>query len=123
MLFRSGELLLLFAPPRNGVGATRISVRLGDSMGNPVDIVDGNEWLIRDGSWAFAYRGDRYCFFSTRNDSLAILRIVMRNKIAVEHLRTTIRGRRVEVTQDWIQVDSVRFVDRVVSGQLIGLDL
>jgi hypothetical protein len=118
-----GEPILFFAPPRQGVGATRISIRLGGENGDPVQIVDANEWLITDGSWAFAHRGDRYFVTETGGDSLAVLRIVQRNRIAVEHLRTSIRGRRIEATPDWVEVDGKRFVDRVSSGVLIGLDL
>ncbi|PZU58584.1 MAG: hypothetical protein DI547_09590 [Sphingobium sp.] len=118
-----GEPLLLFAPPRQGVGATRISVRLGSGNGEAAQIIDGNEWLITDGSWSFAYRGDRYFVTEARGDGLAVLRIVQRNRIAVEHLRTNLRGRRIEATPDWVEVDGRRFVDRVSSGVLVGLDL
>lgn len=58
----AGTPLLIFAPPREGVGATRITVRLGGTDGEPVHIVDANEWLVTDGSWRFAQRGDRYVF-------------------------------------------------------------
>lgn len=118
-----GEALLLFAPPRQGVGATRISVRLGDGKGEPVQVIDGNEWLDEVGDWRFAHRGDRYFVTAVRGEGLAVLRIVQRNKIAIEHLRTTIRGRRIEATPDWLQIDNRRFVDRVASNTLIGLDI
>ena len=51
------------------------------------------------------------------------MRIVARNRLAVEHLRTTINGRRLEVTPDWLEVDGKRYVDRIGSGTLIGLEL
>ena len=60
---------------------------------------------------------------AARGDGLCVLRIVARNRIAVEHLRTTIRGRRLEVTPDWLQIDGKRHVDRIGSGTLIGLEL
>lgn len=119
----SGEPLLVFSPPRQGVGATRIGVRLGGHNGDPVQVVDYNEWLGRSEDWSFAHRGDRYVISALRGDSLAILRIVLRNRIAVEHLRTTLKGRRVEITADWIEIDSKRYVDRIPSGTLIGLDI
>ncbi len=117
-----GEPLLIFAPPRRSNGATRISVRLGKPDGTPDQVVDGNEWLPTDGSWHFLLRGDRYSIMAARGDGLAVLRIVARNKIAVEHLRTTIRGRRIEVTPDWLEIDGKRYVDRIGSGTLIGLE-
>jgi hypothetical protein len=119
----NADPILLFAPPRQGVGATRISVRLGDMTGEPVQIVDGNEWLATDGAWAFAHRGDRYAFTAARGEGLLVLRIVQRNRIAIEHLRTTIRGMRIEATPDWVQIGNQRFIDRVASGVLIGMDL
>ncbi|MGC4252787.1 MAG: hypothetical protein QM605_15295 [Sphingobium sp.] len=117
-----GEPILIFAPPRRSNGAIRISVRMGGADGKPVQVVDGNEWLPYDGSWHFLLRGDRYSMMAARGDGLAILRIVSRNRIAVEHLRTTIRGRRLEVTPDWLEVDGQRHVGRVASGTLIGLE-
>lgn len=117
------EPLLMFAPPRRGNGATRISVRLGAADGTPEQIVDGNEWLPTNGSWHFLLRGDRYSIMAARGDGLAVLRIVSRNRIAVEHLRTTIRGRRVEVTPDWLEIDGKRYVDRISGGNLIGLEV
>ena len=119
----AGEPLLIFAPPRQGVGATRISVRLGDTNGEPVLVVDANEWMDEDDQWIFAWRGDRYIVEARHGDGLAVLRIVQRNKIAVEHLRTTIRGRRLEATADWVKVDDRRHVERIASGVLVGLDL
>lgn len=118
-----GEPLLLFAPPRQGVGATRISLRLGGGDGEPVQIIDGNEWVATEGAWTFTHRGDRFVMAEVQGDGLTILRIVQRNRIAVEHLRTSIRGRRIEATPDWVEVDGRRFVDRIASGVLIGLDL
>jgi hypothetical protein len=118
-----GEPLLLFAPPRQGVGATRISVRLGGYDGEPVQIIDGNEWLIASEEWTFAHRGDRFIIAETAGDGLAILRIIQRNRIAIEHLRTSIHGRRIEATPDWVEVDGKRHIDRVGSGILVGLDL
>ncbi|CAN5397624.1 hypothetical protein BH10PSE12_BH10PSE12_13920 [soil metagenome] len=118
-----GEPLLLFAPPRQGVGATRISVRLGGADGEPVQIVDGNEWLAAAADWSFAYRGDRFFIREVQGDGLATLRIIQRNRIAIEHLRTFIRGRRIEVTPDWVEVDGRRLIDRIASGVLIGLDV
>lgn len=118
-----GDPLLMFTPPRSGVGAVRISVRLGDPDGVPVQVVDANEWLISDGSWSFAQRGDRYIFVASRGDGLAVLRIVSRGKIAVEHLRTRIGDQRIEATVDWVEVNGQRMVDRVVSGTLIGLEV
>jgi len=118
-----GEPLLIFAPPRQGVGATRISVCLGDASGEPVHVVDGNEWLANDGGWTFAHRGDRYAFNAVRGESMLVLRIVQRNRMAIEHLRTTIRGTRVEVTPDWMQIGNQRFIDRIASGVFIGFDI
>jgi len=117
-----GEPILIFAPPRRSNGATRISVRMGDADGEPMQIIDGNEWMPADGSWHFLLRGDRYSMMATRGDGLAVLRIVARNRIAVEHLRTTIRGRRLEVTPDWLEIDGKRYVGRIGSGTLIGLE-
>lgn len=117
-----GEPILIFAPPRRSNGATRISLRLGGADGAPVQIIDGNEWLPSDGSWHFLLRGDRYSVMATRGDGLAVLRIVARNRIAVEHLRTTIRGRRLEVTPDWMEIDGKRNVARIAGGTLIGLE-
>jgi hypothetical protein len=117
-----GEPLLLFAPPRQGVGATRISVRLGGPDGEPVQIIDGNEWLADVADWNFGYRGDRFFITEVGGDGLAVLRIVQRNRIAIEHLRTSIRGRRIEATPDWVEVDGRRLIDRIASGVLIGLD-
>ncbi|BAV65391.1 hypothetical protein SCLO_1023510 [Sphingobium cloacae] len=117
-----GEPILIFAPPRRGNGATRISLRMGAPDGTPVQVVDGNEWLPRDGSWHFLQRGDRYSMMAARGDGIAILRIVSRNRIAVEHLRTTIRGRRLEATPDWLAIDGQRHVGRIASGTLIGLE-
>ena len=91
--------------------------------GEPVQVIDGNEWLPTDGSWHFLLRGDRYSMMASRGDGLAVLRIVSRNRIAVEHLRTTIRGRRLEVTPDWLEIDGKRHVDRIGSGTLIGLEM
>lgn len=119
----SGEPILVFAPPRRMNGATRISVRMGAPDGTPVQVIDGNEWIPSDGSWHFLLRGDRYSMMASRGDGLAVLRIVARNRIAVEHLRTTIRGRRLEVTPDWLEIDGKRFVDRIGSGNLVGLEL
>lgn len=119
----SGEPILVFAPPRRMNGATRISVRMGAPDGTPVQVIDGNEWIPADGSWHFLLRGDRYSMMASRGDGLAVLRIVARNRIAVEHLRTTIRGRRLEVTPDWLEIDGKRFVDRIGSGNLVGLEL
>lgn len=118
-----GEPLLIFAPPRRGNGATRISIRLGGPDGTPEQIVDGNEWLPISGYWHFQLRGDRYSIMAARGDGLAILRIVARNRIAVEHLRTTINGRRVEVTPDWLEIDGKRQIGRITSGNLIGLEV
>ncbi|WP_037465127.1 hypothetical protein [Sphingobium herbicidovorans] len=117
-----GEPILIFAPPRRSNGATRISLRLGGVDGAPVQIIDGNEWLPSDGSWHFLLRGDRYSVMAARGDGLAVLRIVARNRIAVEHLRTTIRGRRLEVTPDWMEIDGKRNVGRIAGGTLIGLE-
>ncbi|WP_062121035.1 MULTISPECIES: hypothetical protein [Sphingobium] len=117
-----GEPILIFAPPRRSNGATRISLRLGGADGAPVQIIDGNEWLPSDGSWHFLLRGDRYSVMAARGDGLAVLRIVARNRIAVEHLRTTIRGRRLEVTPDWMEIDGKRNVGRIAGGTLIGLE-
>lgn len=118
-----GIPILIFAPPRRINGAIRISVRMGGPDGAPVQVIDGNEWLPTDGSWHFLLRGDRYSMMASRGDGLAVLRIVNRNRIAVEHLRTTIRDRRLEVTPDWLEIDGKRYVDRIGSGTLIGLDL
>ena len=96
---------------------------LGAPDGEPVQVIDGNEWLPTDGSWHFLLRGDRYSMMASRGDGLAVLRIVSRNRIAVEHLRTTIRGRRLEVTPDWLEIDGKRHVDRIGSGTLIGLEM
>lgn len=118
-----GEPLLIFAPPRRANGATRISLRLAAPDGTPVQIIDGNEWLPTDGSWHFLLRGDRYSVMAARGDGLAVLRIVARNRIAVEHLRATIKGRRIEITPDWLEIDGKRHIDRIGSGSLIGLEL
>jgi hypothetical protein len=117
-----GEPILIFAPPRRSNGATRISVRMGGADGEPVQVVNGNEWIPTDGSWHFLLRGDRYSMMAARGEGLAVLRIVARNRIAVEHLRTTIRGRRLEVTPDWLEIDGKRYVGRIGSGTLIGLE-
>jgi hypothetical protein len=117
-----GEPILIFAPPRRMNGATRISVRLGSPDGVATQIIDGTEWKPTDGSWHFLLRGDRYSMMAARGDGLAVLRIVARNRIAVEHLRTTIRGRRLEVTPDWLEIDGKRYVGRIGSGTLIGLE-
>ncbi|GLV23681.1 hypothetical protein TomTYG45_01240 [Sphingobium sp. TomTYG45] len=121
-LVLDGEPILMFAPPRRSRGATRISLRLGDPDGNPVQVIQGNEWLAANGSWRFLLRGDRYSVMAGRGEGLAILRIVARNRIAVEHLRTTIRGRRLEVTPDWLEIDGKRHVNRIGSGALVGLE-
>lgn len=118
-----GDPLLLFAPPRQGVGATRISVRMGGEDGEPVEIIDGNEWVAPEEKWRFAHRGDRFIVTELKGDGLCVLRIVQRNRIAIEHLRTVIRGRRVEATPDWVEVDGKRFIDRIASGVLVGLEL
>jgi hypothetical protein len=118
-----GEPILTFAPPRRTVGATRISLRMGDPDGKPVQVIDGNEWIPDDGSWHFLLRGDRYSMMASRGDGLAVLRIVARNRIAVEHLRTTLYGRRLEVTPDWLEIDGKRHVGRIGSGTLIGLEV
>ena len=117
-----GEPILVFAPPRRSNGATRISLRLGAADGEPVQVIDGNEWLPSNGSWHFLLRGDRYSIMAARGDGLAVLRIVARNRIAVEHLRTTIRGRKLEVTPDWLEIDGKRHVGRIGSGALVGLE-
>lgn len=117
-----GEPILIFTPPRRSLGATRISLRMGAADGTPVQVIDGNEWLPTDGSWHFLLRGDRYSVMAARGDGLAILRIISRNRIAVEHLRTTIRGRRLEVTPDWLEVDGKRQVGGIGGGVLIGLE-
>lgn len=117
-----GEPILVFTPPRRSLGATRIGLRMGAADGSPVQVIDGNEWLPTDGSWHFLLRGDRYSVMAARGDSMAILRIISRNRIAVEHLRTTIRGRRLEVTPDWLEIDGKRQVGRIGSGVLIGLE-
>ena len=121
-LVLDGEPILMFAPPRRSRGATRISLRMGDADGDPVQVIQGNEWLPANGSWRFLLRGDRYSVMAARGDGLAILRIVARNRIAVEHLRTTIRGRRLEVTPDWLEIDGKRHVNRIGSGVLVGLE-
>ena len=121
-LMLDGEPILMFAPPRRSRGATRISLRMGDADGDPVQVIQGNEWLPANGSWRFLLRGDRYSVMAARGDGLAILRIVARNRIAVEHLRTTIRGRRLEVTPDWLEIDGKRHVNRIGSGALVGLE-
>ena len=121
-LMLDGEPILMFAPPRRSRGATRISLRMGDADGDPVQVIQGNEWLPANGSWRFLLRGDRYSVMAARGDGLAILRIVARNRIAVEHLRTTIRGRRREVTPDWLEIDGKRHVNRIGSGALVGLE-
>ncbi|MEC3950603.1 hypothetical protein [Sphingobium sp. HWE2-09] len=118
-----GEPILMFAPPRRTNGATRISVRLGSPDGVATQVIDGNEWKPTDGSWHFLLRGDRYSMMASRGDGLAVLRVVARNRIAVEHLRTTINGRRLEVTPDWLEIDGKRYVDKIGSGTLIGLEL
>lgn len=118
-----GDPILVFAPPRRSNGATRISVRMGAVNGEAVQVIDGNEWLPTDGSWHFLLRGDRYSMMAVRGEGLCVLRIVGRNRIAVEHLRTVIRGRRLEVTPDWLEIDGKRYVDRIGSGNLIGLEL
>lgn len=121
-LVLDGEPIMMFAPPRRSRGATRISLRMGDPEGGPVQVIQGNEWLPTNGSWHFLLRGDRYTIMAARGEGLAILRIVARNRIAVEHLRTTIRGRRLEVTPDWLEIDGKRHVDRIGSGALVGLE-
>lgn len=117
-----GQPLLLFAPPRQGVGAIRISLCLGNANGGPQRIIDGNEWLVSDGAWSFAQRGDRYRISASSHGGLAVLRIVTRNRIAVEHLRTDMLGYRVEITPDWIEVNGQRLVDQIPSGMLVGLE-
>ena len=87
-----------------------------------MQVIQGNEWLAANGSWRFLLRGDRYSVMAGRGEGLAILRIVARNRIAVEHLRTTIRGRRLEVTPDWLEIDGKRHVNRIGSGALVGLE-
>jgi hypothetical protein len=119
----AGTPLLMFTPPRSGVGAIRISVRLGDADGVLYRIVDANEWLITDGRWRFVQRGDRYVIAPARGDTLLVLRIVKRNRIAVEHLRTRVLDQKIEATPDWIEVDGKRMVDQVASGTLVGLDI
>ncbi|EZP73575.1 hypothetical protein BV96_01016 [Sphingomonas paucimobilis] len=121
-LVLDGEPIMMFAPPRRSRGATRISLRMGAPDGSPVQVINGNEWLPTDGSWHFLLRGDRYSIMAARGEGLAVLRIVARNRIAVEHLRTTIRGRRLEVTPDWLEIDGKRYVDRIGSGALVGLE-
>lgn len=121
-LVLDGEPIMSFAPPRRSRGATRISLRMGDPDGAPVQVVEGNEWLPANGSWHFLLRGDRYSIMAARGEGVAILRIVARNRIAVEHLRTTIRGRRLEVTPDWLEIDGKRHVGRIGSGALVGLE-
>ncbi|HKY80252.1 MAG TPA: hypothetical protein VJM09_02130 [Sphingobium sp.] len=117
-----GEPILVFAPPRQSKGATRISLRMGSADGSPEQVVESNHWVPTDGSWHFLLRGDRYSIMATRGDGLAILRIVARNRIAIEHLRTTINGRRLEATPDWLEIDGKRHVDRIGSGALVGLE-
>lgn len=121
-LMLDGEPILLFSPPRRSSGAIRISLRMGGSDGEAVQVIDGNEWLPGNGSWHFLLRGDRYSILAARGDGVAILRIVARNRIAVEHLRTTIRGRRLEVTPDWLEIDGRRHIGRIGSGMLVGLE-
>lgn len=121
-LVLDGEPIMMFAPPCRSQGATRISLRMGDPDGRPVQVIDGNEWLAPNGSWHFLLRGDRYSIAAARGDGLAVLRIVARDRIAVEHLRTTIRGRRLEVTPDWLEIDGKRHVNRIGGGALVGLE-
>src|SRR3546814_18388937 len=90
---------------------------MGGPDGEPVQVVNGNEWMPTDGSWHFLLRGDRYSMMAARGEGLAVLRIVARNRIAVEHLRTTIKGRRLEVTPDWLEIDGKRSVGRLEIGR------
>src|SRR3546814_18696287 len=87
-----GEPILIFAPPRRSNGATRISLRMGGPDGEPVQVVNGNEWMPTDGSWHFLLRGDRYSMMAARGEGLAALRIVARHRIA-ETGRASCRGR------------------------------
>src|SRR3546814_12269878 len=100
-----GEPILIFAPPRRSNGATRISLRMGGPDGEPVQVVNGNEWMPTDGSWHFLLRGDRYRMMAARGEGLAGLRIVARNRLAVGHPRPATKGRRRDGTPSRLGAD------------------
>lgn len=111
---------LRFDPPRSGVGAVHISVTLGDEGGVPVDIVIANEWSAPDATWRFIGRSGRYMVESTRCDSQLILDFPSRDSIVVTLLRTTIAGKRLELTPDYLDIDGDRRVNAVASRSLVG---
>lgn len=118
-----GEPILMFAPPRQGVGATRISVQLGDANGVLTRIIDGNEWLVRDERWQFRWLGERYSITSQDGGGRVVLRFLTRERIAVEQLSTVIGRRSIEITDSAMVIDGMRRIDAIPSNQLTGLNL
>lgn len=113
---------LMFAPPRRGVGAVRISLRMTNASGRVETLIDNNEYVAPDG-WTYAWLGKRMTVAAKDGPAILTLRFDDQSSIAVETLVTAINGRVLEGTEQWIDVDGVRYVDAVASGQLVGLDV
>lgn len=115
------QVPLTFSPPLHGMGATRLSVHLGEE-GEPAlsRVIDANVWNPEGAGWRFAQRGARYEI--TRDGGKARLELAFptSNRVEIRHLLTWVGSRRIELTPDWLEVDGQRMVNALRSGQLIG---
>jgi len=117
-----GVAPLMFAPPRRGIGATRISLRLGNGRGEPVILIDNNEYMGVRG-WDYVWIGHRMSVTAHTGDAALTLRFDSANSITVELLRTRIGKRRLEVTEHALILDSVPVTTPFAQGVLVGLDI
>lgn len=112
-----------FFPPARGNGATFLSISMGDADGQPVALVERNEWVADPKHWHFIARGERYHFTATVGEDRLVLRWLARDQVAVEQLLTRLNGRNVEVTQSVALLDGQPVRADFHENRMVGLQI
>lgn len=110
-----------FAPPINANGATLITLTLMTAKGIPEPIIHANIWSPPDDSWQFHHLGGRYIVESDASASRAEIEISAPDCITIVHIVSEVGDRKIEMTENWVEIDGKRMTNLIASGHLVGL--
>lgn len=116
-----GVPVLVIAPPEIPGGAIRLSVSLGDGRGQPIRLIDANEWVAPPG-WCFAHHGRRY-LIGRADRAWLELSFHLRTGIAIEELRTSSEGRVLTIDESGARLDGAPVSFRNTNARVIGVTL
>ncbi len=119
----AGENIIHFEPPEEGSDVCQISAKVRDSSGLNFFEIFKNEWRVPGGEWDFKCIANRYIFNDQLGNPMLSLRMEPPNFIAIELLKTSVRGIPIHITEDNLLIGSNSFSGGVVSNCGIGLSI